>query len=494
MKKVNIWLVAILVGLMMLPAVVWSQWCPNLNFGYGTFDYWQCYAGSCVNGNYQIQPTLPQQGRIDIMNAITLQQNGQFYDENFPTIPKVPDGFFYSCRIGNDSAGAKVNAIEYEMTVDSNSLLIVNFAWVMQNVAGHNPNEQPQFNVIIKDSTGTALSIPCGDMNFTAGNWWDSVICNSDSSMVALPWTAIGYNLEAFIGQKIKIYFETRDCTVGEHWSYAYVVAQCRPMWIELAYCAGMFASRIAAPEGFASYTWTRSSDTTWIVYTRQVSPTPRMQDGEILTCTLESKLGCETEIKTAFQVTSVDVDFMFGVKGTNGHVDFATHGNQSWYDTCSRTVTFVDMSSTVSSRKKYIKWEILGLPIISSDSMFTYTFPYRDTAVTYMVRLTVYAENGCADTSSQLITILAMGVGVEQLQVTSYKLQVYPNPTNGQLRIFNYELRENTTIEIYNVMGQKLLFIESLKSTETTIDVQHLASGMYFLKVGNQVVRFVKE
>jgi len=84
--------------------------------------------------------------------------------------------------------------------------------------------------------------------------------------------------------------------------------------------------------------------------------------------------------------------------------------------------------------------------------------------------------------------------VGIEQLRVTSYKLQVYPNPTNGQLRITNYELRESTTIEIYNVMGQKLLSIESLDSTETTIDVQHLANGMYFLKVGSQVVRFLKE
>jgi len=73
-------------------------------------------------------------------------------------------------------------------------------------------------------------------------------------------------------------------------------------------------------------------------------------------------------------------------------------------------------------------------------------------------------------------------------------EIRVYPNPTTGQLRITNYELRESTTIEIYNVVGQKLLSIESLKSTETTIDIQHLTNGMYFLKVGNQVVRFVKE
>ena len=93
--------------------------------------------------------------------------------------------------------------------------------------------------------------------------------------------------------------------------------------------------------------------------------------------------------------------------------------------------------------------------------------------------------------------------VGVEQLRVTSYKLQVYPNPTTGQLKITNGELREGSVIEIYNIMGQVVLStaalktlrtLETLESGETTIDVQHLAKGMYFLKVGNQVVRFVKE
>jgi len=85
-------------------------------------------------------------------------------------------------------------------------------------------------------------------------------------------------------------------------------------------------------------------------------------------------------------------------------------------------------------------------------------------------------------------------------LTVDNGELKIYPNPTSGQLKITNYEtgfgvsqLREITTIEIYNVVGQ-LLSIESLKSTEITIDVQHLTNGMYFLKVNNQVVKFVKE
>jgi len=43
-------------------------------------------------------------------------------------------------------------------------------------------------------------------------------------------------------------------------------------------------------------------------------------------------------------------------------------------------------------------------------------------------------------------------------------------------------------------IVGQKLLSIPSLKSTEATIDVRHLANGVYFLKVNNQMVKFIKE
>jgi len=66
--------------------------------------------------------------------------------------------------------------------------------------------------------------------------------------------------------------------------------------------------------------------------------------------------------------------------------------------------------------------------------------------------------------------------------------------------------LLEDSVIEIYNVVGQKLLSapFNSPKGGKLpsfggaggglTIDVSHLAKGMYFLKIGNQVVRFVKE
>jgi hypothetical protein len=74
----------------------------------------------------------------------------------------------------------------------------------------------------------------------------------------------------------------------------------------------------------------------------------------------------------------------------------------------------------------------------------------------------------------------------------TDNSIRVYPNPVNYELKIKNYELKENTVIEIYNVVGQKVGAYPCGRP-ETTINVQHLPNGMYFIKIGNMTARFVK-
>jgi len=73
---------------------------------------------------------------------------------------------------------------------------------------------------------------------------------------------------------------------------------------------------------------------------------------------------------------------------------------------------------------------------------------------------------------------------------------RIYPNPTNGQLRvsgdIWDSGDRE---IRISNVVGQVVFTSQLSKlSPETTIDISCLANGLYFLKVNGKVVKIVKE
>ena len=73
----------------------------------------------------------------------------------------------------------------------------------------------------------------------------------------------------------------------------------------------------------------------------------------------------------------------------------------------------------------------------------------------------------------------------------TENHLIIFPNPANHELKITNYEGGE---IEIYDIMGKTLMSLTTLPSPETTIDVSHLPTGMYFLKIDKKTAKFVKE
>jgi gliding motility-associated-like protein len=225
------------------------------------------------------------------------------------------------------------------------------------------------------------------------------------SSQAARPWTTVGYNLESFIGQTIKIYFETQTCGAGS--AYAYVLADCRPAIMESPVCEGDYARFFDVPTGFESYTWTRSSNSSWEVYTRRLA-VPDPLDEEIFTCKMSS-LGCDSEIKYIVKKASVVAKSLFGVPDSAGNVDFTKNNHQNWYDTCNRTVAFVDSSYAVNTKKDSILWEIPQLNVKSSDSVFIYTFPepIGNQPVTYRIRLTVF-ETSCkfTDTMSHYITI----------------------------------------------------------------------------------------
>jgi hypothetical protein len=74
-------------------------------------------------------------------------------------------------------------------------------------------------------------------------------------------------------------------------------------------------------------------------------------------------------------------------------------------------------------------------------------------------------------------------------------KTSIYPNPANDYIEISlsaNSPIFQNSIVEIYTVLGQQLMQIEATENTK--IDISGLAAGLYFVKVGDMVGRFVKE
>ena len=76
---------------------------------------------------------------------------------------------------------------------------------------------------------------------------------------------------------------------------------------------------------------------------------------------------------------------------------------------------------------------------------------------------------------------IVGINVGIETIKVT---VNIYPNPTAGELRIESGELRVENVV-IYDVFG-KIQRIENWKM-KNTIDISHLPTGVYFVKISTE-------
>jgi hypothetical protein len=76
--------------------------------------------------------------------------------------------------------------------------------------------------------------------------------------------------------------------------------------------------------------------------------------------------------------------------------------------------------------------------------------------------------------------------------------LRIYPNPVTDELRIINYEWKSGDIVEIFDLSGRRA-YLKQINSSffifhsSFSIDVSHLTNGVYILKIGNQVAKFVK-
>lgn len=120
--------------------------------------------------------------------------------------------------------------------------------------------------------------------------------------------------------------------------------------------------------------------------------------------------------------------------------------------------------------------WEVLGFKTANNKAG---TYEFMDNAPlpisTYRLRQIDFDGK---ETLSKVISIAATGKG---------KLKAYPNPVSDVLTI---ETTEISDYQIYNLLGQQVL---NGKATQR-IDVSALPQGTYFLKVGAEQVKFMKQ
>jgi aminopeptidase N len=72
--------------------------------------------------------------------------------------------------------------------------------------------------------------------------------------------------------------------------------------------------------------------------------------------------------------------------------------------------------------------------------------------------------------------------------------ITVFPNPTTGKLQLTSDELQE-ISIEVFDIYGKKLSSNHHiLSSSNPLINISHLSSGLYFLRINGQTIKVVKE
>jgi len=98
----------------------------------------------------------------------------------------------------------------------------------------------------------------------------------------------------------------------------------------------------------------------------------------------------------------------------------------------------------------------------------------------------TVKATNSEGSDIQALSIKIENGVGVLENEMEN--IQLYPNPTNGELRIESRELKIKS-VEIFDVYGKKVLM--SLKST---LNISHFPTGIYFVKIYTEKGEIVKK
>ena len=94
--------------------------------------------------------------------------------------------------------------------------------------------------------------------------------------------------------------------------------------------------------------------------------------------------------------------------------------------------------------------------------------------------------SNSCTVTS-ECITVTTLGLN--PVTPNALKVSVYPNPASAEIQVSGLQTTESYMI--YDTLGK--LMLKGNTSNKAVINVQDLSSGMYFITIGNHVIRFIK-
>ena len=231
----------------------------------------------------------------------------------------------------------------------------------------------------------------------------------------------------------------------------------------------------------------------------------------DVLECTLPTYYG-NTEIwdsativrvENGISLDTIDMTIipcapaMTGNSSIFGRVVRVDGKNQKGVNPESSADVFLDKSESKD------KWHTVAQTI--TDTAGSFSFGNVDSGAYYRVRLGIPGmtidttlDNPIAarDTLEVELVIREKDYSIRILEET--KIKVYPNPTNAILHIVSDETLHATSVQIYNIVGQSVYVgagsaCPNATDGTTTIDISHLANGLYFLKIGKKTIKIIK-
>ena len=202
---------------------------------------------------------------------------------------------------------------------------------------------------------------------------------------------------------------------------------------------------------------------------------------------------------------TSENLQFMFGLAGDRVFLDSVVLVNdldkdlvEEYIAVSEITVSAADGASKVplggtlqmsaavlpaDADYQDVIWSVMpgtGDASITEDGLLT-----GDTTGTVMV---IASASDDSNVKGTFDVVVGYPLGAPQLRMQT--LNIYPNPAVDEINVVLSV--ENNTVAIYSSVG-KLMEKVLVAGTEYKFDISHYPSGIYFVKTGNEIGKFVK-
>lgn len=138
------------------------------------------------------------------------------------------------------------------------------------------------------------------------------------------------------------------------------------------------------------------------------------------------------------------------------------------------------------------------GTATLTASGASTYT--WNTTATTTAIAVspsvtTVYTvtgtdANGCTNSSSFTQSVSTCA-GIDRISNSVSEIQVYPNPFNNKITVVSNSAKQ--PVLIYNALGS-LIYKTEIENEKIEIDLSKESSGIYFIRIGTQIKKIIKE